>query len=509
MPDPDLATPTAVHLQQFEAQFKQLFEAAPDAVLVSDQTGRIVLVNAMVSRMFGYDPGELIGAPIEALVPERKRATHVADRAGYYHEPRSRYMGQGIELSALRKDGTEIDVEISLVPMELEEGTRLVVSAVRDISDRKRAERALREREELLSALLDSSPAVIYIKDATGRYLKANRRFQELVHLDSGTIVGKTDRELFNPARAAVFSLHDREVLSTGEAREFDEAAVGDDGERIYLSSKFPLRDAGGQSYALCGILTDITDRKHMEEALERQARDLERSNAELEQFAYVASHDLQEPLRMVASYAQLLARRYGGQLDDDGKDFIEFMVDGARRMQDLINALLAFSRVGTRGKPLVATDINAVVSDVLANLQTAINEADAEITVAKDMPTVNADTTQLGQVFQNLVSNALKFHAAPPPRVDISFQRLDSEVEFVVRDNGIGIEPQYAERIFLLFQRLHTKQDYPGTGIGLAICKKIIERHGGRIWVESTPGQGSAFHFTIPLRAGEGQSGQ
>jgi len=184
-------------------------------------------------------------------------------------------------------------------------------------------------------------------------------------------------------------------------------------------------------------------------------------------------------------------------------------MVDGARRMQDLINDLLAFSRVGTRGKPLVATDINAVVSDVLANLQTAINEADAEITVAKEMPTANADSMQLGQVFQNLLSNALKFHGARPPEVDISFHQRGSEVEFVVRDNGIGIQPQYAERIFLLFQRLHTAQDYPGTGIGLAICKKIIERHGGRIWVESTPGQGSAFHFTIPLRAGEGQSGQ
>jgi PAS domain S-box-containing protein len=508
MPEPDLATPTAARLAQFEAQFRQLFEAAPDAVLVSDRSGRIVLMNAMASRMLGYGPGELVGMPVEALVPERKRATHAANRAGYYREPRSRYMGQGIELSALRKDGTEIDVEISLAPMELE-GAPLVVSAVRDISDRKRAERALREREELLNALLDSSPAVIYIKDAAGRYLKTNRRFQDLVHLDSGTIVGKTDRELFTPERAAVFSLHDREVFRTGAAREFDEAAMGDDGEHVYLSSKFPLRDASGRSYALCGILTDITDRKHMEEALESQARDLERSNAELEQFAYVASHDLQEPLRMVASYAQLLARRYGAQLDEDGKEFIEFMVDGARRMQDLINDLLAFSRVGTRGKPLVATDINAVVSDVLANLQTAINEAHAEITVAADMPTVNADATQLGQVFQNLLSNALKFHGARPPKVEISFQQRDSEVEFVVRDNGIGIEPQYAERIFLLFQRLHTKQDYPGTGIGLAICKKIIERHGGRIWVESVSGQGSAFHFTIPLRAGEGQSEQ
>ena len=244
----------------------------------------------------------------------------------------------------------------------------------------------------------------------------------------------------------------------------------------------------------------EIVERKRGEDRLKNAMADLERSNKELEQFAYVASHDLQEPLRMVSSYTQLLARRYQDQLDQDAHDFITYAVEGAARMQRLINDLLGYSRVGTRGKAFGKTDCQRVLQETLANLQPAIDETDATVT-HDPLPTVIADEPQLVQVLQNLVSNGIKFRGQAPPAIHIGAQRENDEWVFSVRDNGIGIDPQYYERIFVIFQTLHSRDQYPGTGIGLALCKRIVERHGGRIWVESEPGRGSIFYFTIPIK--------
>jgi light-regulated signal transduction histidine kinase (bacteriophytochrome) len=248
---------------------------------------------------------------------------------------------------------------------------------------------------------------------------------------------------------------------------------------------------------------TDITERKQAEESLRQRTDELAESNAELEQFAYVASHDLQEPLRMVSSYVQLLKRRYQGKLDQDADEFIGYAADGALRMQGLINDLLAYSRVGTKGKRFEAVDLEAVLAEVLDNLSLAINEKGATIT-HDPLPTVRGDGRQLTQVFQNLIDNAIKFRREERPRVHISADVEGNEFVCSVRDNGIGIPPEYQGRLFLLFQRLHTRQEYPGTGLGLAICKRLIDRHGGRIWVESTPGEGSTFWFRIPIRVKE-----
>jgi light-regulated signal transduction histidine kinase (bacteriophytochrome) len=259
---------------------------------------------------------------------------------------------------------------------------------------------------------------------------------------------------------------------------------------------------------ALLNILEDLNqsteELKKAHEVLEIRVKErtaeLARSNAELEQFAYIASHDLQEPLRMVSSYVQLLERRYKGRLDQDADEFIAFASEGALRMQRLINDLLAYSRVGTRGKTFEHVALEAVLSQALENLQLAIKEKNARIW-HDPLPGAYGDSGQLAQVFQNLIDNAIKFRSDRPPEVQISASIEGNDCICSVRDNGIGIAPEFVGRLFTLFQRLHTRKEYPGTGLGLAICKRIIERHGGRIWVESRPAEGSTFYFSLPLR--------
>jgi light-regulated signal transduction histidine kinase (bacteriophytochrome) len=258
---------------------------------------------------------------------------------------------------------------------------------------------------------------------------------------------------------------------------------------------------------ALLNILEDLhqsneeLQRAHavLELRVQERTAELARSNAELEQFAYIASHDLQEPLRMVSSYVQLLERRYRGKLDRDADEFIGFAAEGAIRMQRLINDLLAYSRVGTRGKSFEEVDLEAALARALENLQLAIVEKGAVIT-RDPLPAAFGDSGQLTQVFQNLIDNALKFSGGKQPRVHLSARLVEGDAVCSIQDNGIGIAPEFLNRLFLLFQRLHTRKEYPGTGLGLAICKRIVERHGGRIWVESEPERGSTFYFRIPI---------
>ena len=261
-------------------------------------------------------------------------------------------------------------------------------------------------------------------------------------------------------------------------------------------------RDEIGRAVRMTGVVWDVSDRKKVEEELRQSAAELKRSNEELEQFAYVASHDLQEPLRMVASYVQLLGQRYAGRLDAQADEFIKFAVDGAKRMQSLIRDLLAFSRVGTRKRTLAPVNVTEPLQSALDNLKLVIAESGTSVTV-DPMPTVVCNPDQMTMLFQNLIANAITFRREESPRVHISATRGAGEHLFSVADNGIGIEPEYHERIFVIFQRLHRSDKYPGTGIGLALCKKIVLRHGGRMWVDSTPGKGSTFHFSIPDRAG------
>src|SRR3984893_487035 len=360
------------------AKYRGLLEAAPDAMVVVNQGGEIVLLNVQAEKRFGYRRDELLGQKVKNIIPEGFAERLIADGTRTAADALAQQIGTGIELTGRRKDGSEFPLEIMLSPLESTEGT-LVTAAIRDITERKKSE---------------------------GHLLKT----------------------------------------------------VGD----------------------------------------------LKRSNDELEQFAYVASHDLQEPLRMVASYTQLLAKRYKGRLDSDADEFIAYAVDGSNRMQDLIQDLLAYSRAGTNGKVLRKISSESALNRALTNLRTTIGESGAVVT-HDSLPVMTTDDTQLAQVFQNLVANAIKYRSAEVPHVHVSATKNGgNEWIFSVRDNGLGIDPQYFERIFILFQRLHGRTEFKGTGIGLAICKKMLERMGGRIWVESQPEKGSTFYFALPESEGK-----
>jgi PAS domain S-box-containing protein len=260
---------------------------------------------------------------------------------------------------------------------------------------------------------------------------------------------------------------------------------------------------AGMQGEKLTGVyLRDFAEREKLVEALAGRAAELARSNRELEQFSYIASHDLQEPLRMVGSYTQLLEQRYAAQLDDDAREFLRFAQEGAARMRELIDALLAYSRIDTRGQAFTRVPTSQVLTLTLANLRETIAQAHAEVTVTGTMPEIDGDPIQLGQVFQNLIGNAIKFHGEKPPHIWVKAERKGPDWLFSIRDDGIGIAPEYQERVFVIFQRLHSREEYAGTGIGLSVVKKVVERHGGKIWIESTgvPGEGTTFFFTVPV---------
>lgn len=410
-------------------------------------------------------------------------------------------IGEEVAVDALRQGAADYLLKDRLA--RLGEAVRRALEGKQLREERKQTEAQLVERNATLNALLESAATPVFSLDRDYCYTSFNKAHAAVMKAIYGS-----DIEIGHNMLGYQRVPEDREVARKNLDRalrgeHFVESAYSgesDSPRRFFEVAHNPIYDISGEIIGLSVFASDITERKQAEEELRMTLEELKRSNTELEQFAYVASHDLQEPLRMVTSYVQLLERRYKGKLDKDADEFIGFAVDGAERMQRLINDLLTFSRVGTRGQPLVPASCEVALDQALDNLRVAIRESKAKIT-RDPLPEVLADESQLVQLFQNLVGNAVKFHGEKAPRVHVSVDAHGKEWIFSVRDNGIGIESQYAEQIFIIFQRLHDRSEYPGTGIGLAICKKIVLRHGGRIWVESQPGKGATFYFTLPKK--------
>jgi PAS domain S-box-containing protein len=367
----------------------------------------------------------------------------------------------------------------------------------KEIAERRKVEEALRQTRDYLENIFNCANAPILCWDAKSRITRFNHAFENLTNYKHEEVIGKELSILF-PDDTREESLDKIGRTLIGEHWEVVEIPIRRKGGEIKIAlwnSANVYADDGKTLLSTIAQGQDITERKQME-------NELKRSNDNLEQFAYVASHDLQEPLRMMASYSELLERRYNDKLDTDANEFIGYIVDGAKRMQRLINDLLAYSRVGRTDMPIGEIDCNSILGRVINSMMPAIEESKAGIT-HDDLPTLVGSDSNFIQLFQNLIGNAIKFHGPELLRVHVSTVKEGGEWVFSVRDNGIGIEPQYTDRIFLLFQRLHGRGQYPGTGIGLSICKKIVETQGGRIWVESEYGKGSTFYFTIPAQGG------
>ena len=469
--------------EQVRLDMAALVESAEDAIITKSLDGTIRSFNPAAERLLGYRADELVGQPVMRLVPEDRRD----EEAGIIDEVSRGQRVSHLETIRLRKDGTPVDVSLTISPIRDRTGRVIGASKImRDFTEQKRA-------REMFQLVVEAAPNAILVADQQRTITLVNRKAEDLFGYPRAELIGQPIEILVpkqfhrsHPAMVEAF-FAEPQTRAMGGGRELHGRRR--DGTEVPIEIGLnPLQTSAGV-FTLASII-DITQRKTYED-------ELRRSNAELEQFAYIASHDLQEPLRMVASYTDLLAQRYRGKLDEKADKYIHYAVDGAKRMQQLVADLLAYSRVGSQGRPFVVVDTQDVVQSVVEMMKPTIRKANAKIEISA-LPPVMADEGQLRQLFQNLIGNALKFRAEVDPVIGVRAARHGDRWLFCVEDNGIGIDMQYAERVFQMFQRLHERGKYEGSGIGLSIVKRIVERHGGTIWLESKAGIGTSFFFSL-----------
>jgi len=489
--------------KEAEEKFKALLDAAPDAMVIANKHGEIELVNQQAEKIFGYRREELIGRPVELLIPTEYHSRHVPHREKYFKDPNVRPMGADLELYGLRKGGIKFPVEISLSPISTEKGT-LISAAIRDITEKKKT-------EEKFKALLDSAPDAMVIVNSRGQIVLINIQTEKIFGYKRDELIGQ-EVEVLIPERFTGNHSHHREsFFQTARTRSMGAGlqlfGKKKDGNEFPVEiSLSPLQTSEG--LLVSAAIRDISEKKqlenqileaniNLEKKVQQRTVELEIKNKELEQFAYVASHDLREPLTTTSGFIELFRKKYYCNLDEDADKMLDYMVQANERMKVLIKDLLDYSRIGSKTE-LQRVDCNAILKDVLADLGNAIQNVQAVINV-EQLPVINGYPTELKLLFQNLISNSIKFRKSGiPTEVTVRVEKKNGFWQFSVEDNGIGIDEKHRDRIFIIFQRLHTRSEYEGSGIGLAHCKKIVELHRGRIWVKSVYGQGASFYFTI-----------